>query len=67
MQYIYNYINEGNHISRVHNFAVILWLQSMVHLKVFPLINFAHYYYYYYYCYYYYYFGKVLILACSAF
>ena len=34
MQSIYNYIPETNHVSRIYNFATILWLQYMVKVKV---------------------------------
>jgi hypothetical protein len=39
MQGIYNYIAETNHVSRVYNFAGILCLQCMVHVKLFPMLK----------------------------
>ena len=40
IQDIYNYIPETNRVSRVHNVAAILWLQFMVHVRLFPMKNY---------------------------
>jgi len=39
MQGIYNYIPETKHISRVYSVAAILWLQFMVHVMLFSMLN----------------------------
>ena len=39
MQGIWNYIPETNHASRVYNFVAILYLQFMVHVMLFPMLN----------------------------
>jgi hypothetical protein len=39
MQGIYNYIPETNHISRVHSVAAVLYLQFVLHVMLFPLLN----------------------------
>jgi len=35
MHGIYNYIPETSHVSRVHNVAAVLYLQSVLHVKLF--------------------------------
>ena len=35
MQGIYNYIPETNHVSRVYSVAVVLYLQSVLHIMLF--------------------------------
>ena len=44
MQGIYNYMPETNHASRVHNFVAILYLQFMVHVMLFPMLNVSFFY-----------------------
>jgi len=39
MQCIYNYIPGTNHVSRVHSVAVVLYLQFMLHVMLFPMLN----------------------------
>ena len=39
MQGIYNYIPETNHVSRVHNVAAVLHLQSVLHVMLFRSRN----------------------------
>ena len=39
MQGIYNYIPQTNYVTRVYSVAVILWLQFMVHVMLFPMLN----------------------------
>ena len=39
MQGSYNYIHETNHVSRVHSVAAVLYLQSVLHVMLFPMIN----------------------------
>jgi hypothetical protein len=39
MQGIYNYIPDTNHVSRVYSFAVILYLQFMLHEILFFMLN----------------------------
>ena len=39
MQGIYNYIPEKDHVSMVHDVAAVLWLQFMIHVMLFPMIN----------------------------
>ena len=36
---MYNYISETNHVSKVYNFAAILWLQFVVDVILFPMLN----------------------------
>ena len=38
-QGIYNNIPEANHISSIYNVAAQLWLQYMVHVMLFSMIN----------------------------
>jgi len=46
MQGIYNYIPpETNHTSRVYNFVAILYLQFMVHVMLFPMLNVSSFFY----------------------
>jgi hypothetical protein len=41
MQGIYNYRPDTSHASRVHNFAAVLYLQSVLHVMLFrPWSNF---------------------------
>ena len=42
MQGIYNYVPEANHVSRVYNAAALLWLQSILHVMLFPMLNVLH-------------------------
>jgi hypothetical protein len=42
MQGIYNYIPETNHVSTVYSIAAILYLQFMLHVMLFPKINFLY-------------------------
>jgi len=37
MQGIYNYVSETNCISSVYNVTVILWLQCMLRVILFPM------------------------------
>jgi hypothetical protein len=40
-QGIYNYVyTSENNVYRIYNFTGVLWLQLMVHLTLFTLINF---------------------------
>jgi hypothetical protein len=39
MQGIYNYMPETNHVSTVCSVAAILYLQFMVHIIIFPMLN----------------------------
>jgi len=39
MQGIYNYIPETNHVSRVYNVAAVLYLQFMLHVMLFLMLN----------------------------
>jgi hypothetical protein len=39
MQGICNYIPETNHVSRIHNVAAVLYLQSVLHVMLFRLWN----------------------------
>jgi len=39
MQGIYNYMPETNHISRVYSVAAILYLQFVLHVILFRLLN----------------------------
>ena len=41
---IYNYIPETKNVSRVYSVAAILWLQFMVHVMQFPMINVLYFY-----------------------
>jgi len=43
---IYKYIRETNHVSRVYNVAVTLWLQFMVPVMLFPKINLLYFYFF---------------------
>jgi hypothetical protein len=40
MHGIYNYIPETNHVSRVHSVAAVLYLQFVLHVMLFPMLNF---------------------------
>jgi hypothetical protein len=44
MQVIYNYIPETYHVYRVYNFVAILYLQFMVHVMLFPMLNVSFFY-----------------------
>jgi len=44
MQCIYNYIPETNRVSRIYSFAAILYLQFMVHVMLFPMLNVLYFY-----------------------
>jgi hypothetical protein len=44
MQGIYNYIPDTNNISRVFNVAIILYLQFVLHVMLFPPLNVLHFY-----------------------
>ena len=39
MQGIYNSIRETNHVSRVYNVAAVLYLQFMLHVMLFHMLN----------------------------
>ena len=39
MKGIYIYISETNHVSGVYSVAVVLYLQFMVHVILFPMLN----------------------------
>jgi len=39
MKGIYIYIPETNHVSEVHSFAAVLYLQFMVQVILFPMLN----------------------------
>jgi len=39
MHVIYIYIAGTNHVSRVYNFVAILYLQFVVHVMLFPMLN----------------------------
>jgi hypothetical protein len=39
MQNIYNYIPKTNYVSKVYSVTPVLWLQFMVHVMLFPMIN----------------------------
>jgi hypothetical protein len=39
IQGIYKYIPETNHVYRVHNIVDTLWLQYVVHVMPFPMLN----------------------------
>ena len=57
MQDIYNYIPDTNHVCRVYRVAAVLYLQFVLHVMLFRVLNMFHtftsdYYYYYYYYYY---------------
>ena len=44
MKGIRSHIPETNNISRVYNVAVVLWLQCMVHVMLFLLLNVLYFY-----------------------
>jgi hypothetical protein len=44
MQGIYNYKTETNHVSTENSFAAILWLQFVVHITQFPMLNILYFY-----------------------
>jgi hypothetical protein len=44
MQGIYNYIPETSHGSRVYSFAAILYLQFMLHVILYPMLNILYFY-----------------------
>jgi hypothetical protein len=44
MQCIYNYISETNHVSRVYNYAAIVYLQFIAHVLLFPMLNVLYFY-----------------------
>ena len=39
MQSNYTYIPETNHVSREYSVAALLWLQFVVHITLFPVLN----------------------------
>ena len=39
MQGSYNYIHETNHFCGVYNFADVLYLQRVIHVMLFPILN----------------------------
>ena len=39
MQGIYSYVPETNHVSSVHSVAAVLYLQSVLHVLLFPSLN----------------------------
>jgi hypothetical protein len=39
MQSIYNYMPETNHVSRVYSVTAILYLQFLLHVMLFRLLN----------------------------
>ena len=39
MQGIYNYIPETNNVSRLYNFAAVLYLQFLPRVMLFPILN----------------------------
>ena len=39
MQGIYNYIPETNHVSRVYSVAAVLYLQFLLRVMLFPMLN----------------------------
>ena len=39
MQCIYSYIPETNHVSKIHSVAAVLYLQSVLHVMLFPMLN----------------------------
>ena len=44
MQGIFNYVSETNHFTRVYIVAAIMWLQFLVHVILFPMINVLNFY-----------------------
>jgi hypothetical protein len=44
MQGIYNHIPETHHVSRVYNIAGILYLQYVIHVMLFPMLNVLYFY-----------------------
>ena len=44
MHGIHNYIAGINHVSRVHNFVAILYLQFVVHVMLYPMLNVSFFY-----------------------
>jgi hypothetical protein len=41
---IYNYITETDHVSRIYNIAAILYLQFMVEITLFSILNALYFY-----------------------
>ena len=39
MQGIYNYVPETNNVSRVYSFAAILYVQFLLQIMLFPMLN----------------------------
>ena len=39
MQGIYNYIPETNHVASVYSVAALLYLQSVLHVMLLPMLN----------------------------
>ena len=39
VQDIYNYVSETNHVSRVYSVAAALYLQSVLHVMLFRVLN----------------------------
>jgi hypothetical protein len=46
MQGIYNYIPETTHVSRVYSVATVLYLQTVLHVMLSPMLKVLYYYYY---------------------
>jgi len=42
IQGIYNYIPQTDNVSMVYNFVAILWLQYIVHIILFPMLDTLH-------------------------
>jgi len=49
MQGIYNYIAETNHVSRLGTVAPVLYIQFMLHIILFHMLNVYYYYLFIYY------------------
>ena len=39
IQDVYNYIPEINHVSRVYSDAVMFWIQFILRVMIFPMVN----------------------------
>jgi hypothetical protein len=39
MHGIYNYIPETHHVANVHSVAAVLYLQSLLHVMLLPMLN----------------------------
>jgi hypothetical protein len=44
MQGIYNYVPETNNVSRVYSFAAILYVQFLLQVMLFPMLNSLYFY-----------------------